>query len=192
MASAADLAKKLGNKQASAQLAALVYNSKKNPVNTDLYNWGIANYQAGNYKTADSIFCGIYESKYPTEIFGYLWCARSKQAQDDSLNSQGLAVEAYDKLAQMARGLDSTAKATGSADSIKYKSQVLSSYFFLAQYYNDIKKDKATAISYLEKVLEVDPTNATAQKFITILKAPPRKAAAPPAGGAKPKAAAGK
>ena len=192
MASASDLAKKLGNKQASAQLAALVYNSKKNPVNTDLYNWGMANYQAGNYKTADSIFCGIYESKYPTEIFGYLWCARSKQAQDDSLNSQGLAVEAYDKLAQVARGLDSTAKAAGSADSIKYKAQILSSYFFLAQYYNDTKKDKATAIAYLEKVLEVDPTNATAPKFITILKTPPRKPAAQPAAGAKPKAAAGK
>ena len=35
------------------------------------------------------------------KVFGYLWCARSKQAQDDSLNSQGLAVDAYEKLASL-------------------------------------------------------------------------------------------
>ena len=179
-AEATALAVKLNNKKALADLAAIIYASKKDPTNTDLYKWGITNYQAGNYKTSDSIFCGIYESKYPTEIFGYLWCARSKQAMDDSTGSQGLAVEAYDKLAQVARGMDSTAKAAGGADSIKYKNTIVTSYFFLAQYYNDIKKDKGTAISYLEKVLEVDPTNATASKFIGILNKPARQPAAKP------------
>ena len=179
-AQATDLAKKLGNKKAIADLAGAAYAAKANPTQTDLFNWGIANYQAGAYKTADSIFCGIYEVKYPTEIYGYLWCARSKQAQDDSTNSQGIAVEAYDRLAAFARGLDSTAKVAGTADSIKYKGTILTSYFFLAQYYNDIKKDKQTAISYLQKVLEVDPTNPTAGKFIKILTAPPRQAAAKP------------
>ncbi|MHA4809584.1 tetratricopeptide repeat protein [Flavitalea flava] len=183
---ASDLFKKKGNKMASAYWQGQLYNTLKSPVNTDLYNLGIAYYQAASYKSADSVFCGIYESKYPTEIYGYLWCARSKQAQDDSTNSQGLAVEAYDKLAQMARGLDSTAKVAGTADSVKYKTQITSSYFFLAQYYNDIKKDKQTAIGYLEKVLEVDPTNATAVKFLEMLKRPPAKQPA-----AKPKSAGG-
>jgi tetratricopeptide (TPR) repeat protein len=192
IASVTDLAKKLGNKQASADIAYLVYTTKKTPVNTDVYNWGMANYQAGNYKTADSIFCGIYVSKYPTEIYGYLWCARSKQAQDDSVGSQGIAVEAYDKLAQVARGLDSTAKAAGTADSTKYKAQIVSSYSFLATYYNNIKKDKATAIAYLEKILEVDPTNADAPRFIEILKRPAKQPAARPAAGAKSKSATGK
>lgn len=187
LASATDLAKKLNNKAALAELAYITYSSKKNPVNTDLYNWGMANYQAGNYKTADSIFCGIYESKYPTEIYGYLWCARAKQAQDDSTGSQGLAVEAYDKLAQVARGMDSTAKAAGSADSTKYKNQIVSSYSFLASYYNNTKKDKATAIAYLEKILEVDPANPDAPRFIEILKRPAKQPAAHPATGAKPK-----
>jgi len=191
MAAATDLVKKLGNKPAMAELAAIIYNSKKNPVNTDVFNWGMANYQAGNYKTADSIFCGIYESKYPTEIYGYLWCACSKQAQDDTLNSKGLAVEAYDKLAQVGRSLDSTAKAANSPDSTKYKSQVLSSYFFLAGYYNDIKKDKPAAITYMEKVLEVDPANASAARIIGMLKKKPEPATRP-AAGAKPKAAGAK
>ena len=127
-------------------------------------------------------------TKYPTEIYGYLWCARSKQAQDDTLNSQGLAVDAYRKLAEVARGLDSTAKVAGSADSTKYKTQVINSYFYLASYYNDIKKDKPVAISYMEKVLEVDPTNTTADKVIKALSAKP----APRQPAAKPKAAGAK
>ena len=192
IASATDLVKKLGNKAAAAELAAIVYNSKKNPVNTDLYNWGYANYSAGNYKTADSIFCGLYISKYPTEIYGYLWCAKSTQAEDDSLNSQGLAVEPYKKLAEMARALDSTQKAAGAADSAKYKNTIVNAYFFLAGYYNDVKKDKPTAIFYMERVLEVDPANPTAAHVIDLLKKKPQPAAKPQTGSgtAKPKAAA--
>jgi tetratricopeptide (TPR) repeat protein len=183
---AADLFKKKGNKPAYADWMGRAYVLNKNPSNTDLYNWGFANYSAGKYKTADSIFCGIYESKYPSEIFGYLWCAKSKIAEDDSLGSQGLAVDAHQKLAAMARSLDSTAKANNGPDSIKYRGQAVSSYFALAQYYNDIKKDKQSAIFYLEQVLAVDPTNPNAPKFIEILKRPARQPAA------KPKAAGGK
>lgn len=173
---AIELAKKLGNKAAAAQLAAALYKSKKDPTNADLYNYGMANYQAGNYKSADTIFCTQYESKYPNEIFGYLWCARSKQAQDDSTNSGGLAVEAYEKLAQMGRTLP---------DSAKYKAQVIQAYFYLASYYNDIKKDKQKAISYMQKVLEVDPTNASAQSIITQLSKPPKQPATKPKSGTK-------
>ena len=157
---AMDLAKQIKDKPAAAMISGAVYNSLKNPSNSDLFKYGTANYSAGNYKTADSIFCGVYESKYPNEIFGYLWCARSKQAQDDSTNSQGLAVDAYEKLAQFARA---------SPDSAKYKSQIISAYFYLASYYNDIKKDKPKAVGYMQKVLEVDPTNTSAQNIINSL-----------------------
>ena len=159
-AEAMDLAKQTNNKPAAAMISGAVYNSLKNPSNSDLFKYGTANYSAGNYKTADSIFCGVYESKYPNEIFGYLWCARSKQAQDDSTNSQGLAVDAYEKLAQFARA---------SPDSAKYKSQIVSAYFYLASYYNDIKKDKPKAVGYMQKVLEVDPSNTSAQNIINSL-----------------------
>ncbi len=169
-----DLAKTLHNKQAAAYLAGLEYSSIKNPNNSDLFKFGTANYSAGNYKTADSIFCGIYETKYPNEIYGYLWCARSKQAQDDSTNSQGLAVEAYEKLAQFGRS---------SPDSAKYKTQIVGAYFYLASYYNDIKKDKQKAISYMQKVLEVDPTNTSAPNIINALSKPPKQSAQKPKGG---------
>lgn len=179
-------AKASGHKAAYAYWLGVGYPFIKNPINTDLYNWGFANYSAGNYKTADSIFCGIYESKYPAEIFGYLWCKNSKVAEDDSTGSQGLAVEAYDKLAAMARALDSTAKAANGPDSIKYRAQAVGSYFALAQYYNDIKKDKEIAVAYLRRVLDVDPTNPNAPKFIEILTRKPKSAApAKPKAGAK-------
>ena len=165
---ALDLAKQIHNKQAAALISGAVYNSLKNPSNSDLFKFGTANYSAGNYKTADSIFCGLYETRYPNQVFGYLWCARSKQAQDDSLNSQGLAVDAYLKLAQFARS---------SADSAQFKTQIVGAYFYLASYYNDIKKDKPKAIEYMQKVLEVDPTNASAQNVIRMLTAPPKQKA---------------
>jgi tetratricopeptide (TPR) repeat protein len=169
-----ELAKQLKNKQAAAYLSGAVYNSLKNPSNSDLFKYGMSSYSAGNYKTADSIFCGVYETRYPTEIYGYLWCAKSKQAQDDSLNSQGLAVGAYEKLAQFARSIP---------DSNKYKTQVIGAYFYLASYYNDIKKDKPKAIDYMRKVLEVDPANTTAQNIITALTKPPKQPATKPKGG---------
>lgn len=165
-----DLAKELKDKQAAADITGAIYFAIKNPTNTDLYKYGYANYSAGNYKKADSIFCGTYKTKYPDQIYGYLWCAKSKQAQDDSTNSQGLAVDAYEQLAQFART---------SPDSAKYKNQVVQAYFYLASYYNDIKKDKPKAISYMQKVLEVDPTNATAKNVIDMLSKPPK--------GTKPK-----
>jgi len=93
----------------------------------------------------------------------------SKSAEDDSTGSQGLAVDAYDKLAQFARS---------SPDSAKYKGQTIEAYFYLASYSNDVKKDKPAAISYLQKVLEVDPTNATAKQFIDILTRPPARQSA--------------
>jgi len=165
-----DLAKLLHNKQGAALISGAVYTSIKTPTNTDLYNYGQANYSAGNYKTADSIFCGVYESRYPTEIFGYLWCARSRQAEDDSLMSQGLAVGPYEKLAQFARS---------SPDSVKYKNSIVGAYFYLASYYNDVKKDKQKAIYYMKQVLEVDPTNEPARNVIDMLNKPSKAGTKP-------------
>ncbi|MFM7838745.1 MAG: hypothetical protein ACKO6K_04200, partial [Chitinophagaceae bacterium] len=165
IARAAALAKKMGNRKKEADWLGVAYALNKNPSQNDLYNWGLAHYQAGNYTTSDSIFCGLYQSKYPNQIFGYLWCARSKQAMDDSSNSNGLAVEAYKVLAEKARQFDP----------VKFKSQAISSYFYLVQYYNDVAKNKEVAISYCDSVLRVDSTNADAIRVKTILTGPPPK-----------------
>jgi Tfp pilus assembly protein PilF len=160
---AAALAKKAGNRVAEAKYLGQAYALKKTPNNVDLYNWGFSNYQATQYKTADSIFA-VYIEKYPNEIFGYLWRARSNQAMDTTM-AQGLAVPHYEKLAEMARSLDP----------VKYKGQAVSAYFYLVQYYNDIKKDKSTAVKYVDKVIEVDPANPDAARIKEVLNKPAKK-----------------
>jgi tetratricopeptide (TPR) repeat protein len=170
----AALAKRLGNRAEEANWLGIAYAMDKNPTQTDLYNWGYAHYQAANYAKADSIFCNAYQTKYPNEIYGYLWCARSREAQDTTWQS-GIAVEPYEKLAAMAIQLDSA----------KYKTQALNALFKLAGYYNDIKKDKDAAIASMDKVLAFDPTNADAIRIKEILTRPPARA---PATKPKPKA----
>jgi tetratricopeptide (TPR) repeat protein len=106
-----------------------------------------------------------------------LYCMRSKALEDDSVGSQGLAIDAEIKLAEFGRAKDSIAKAANSKDSIQYKKYVVDCYSRLAFYYNNQKNDKAQAIFWLEKILEVEPENADAPKYIKALKAPPKRVA---------------
>lgn len=178
MAKAAVFAKKSGNRAQEAKWQGMYYKTKKVPNNKDLYDWGFANYQAGNYPLSDSIWVA-YIAKYPTEIFGYLWRARNSFAADTTMQS-GMMVQPYEKLAEASRTMDTA----------KNKRYAVEAYFRLASYYNDVKKDKASAISNIKKLLEVDPANANAQQVLTVLEKsgsrPPStpKANTPPA---KPK-----
>lgn len=177
LAQATALANKLNDKKALAAIARIVYMGIKDPTNSDLYKWGMANYQAGLWQTADSIFCGIYETKYPDEVYGYLWCYRTKRQEDDSVGSQGIAVEAEEKFAAWGRAKDSVARATGNKDSTLYKHYVVECYSLLAFYYNNTKNDRETAIMWLKKILEVEPENADAPRYIKALTPKPRPAA---------------
>ena len=170
MSDAATFANKIGNRTEQANWLGKIYSTKKDPTNRDLFDWGIASYQAKNYVTADSIFCGIYSTKYPTELFGYLWCARAAGAQDTT-QEKGLAVEPYKRLITFA----DTARD-------KYKATLLSAHSYLASYYANTAKNKDSAIASLEKILELDPDNADAKKYIAVLKAPaaaPRQSTTP-------------
>lgn len=163
---AAALAKKMGDRKQEANWLGVAYNLKPNPTQTDLYNWGMAHYQAADYVVADSIFCNVYESKYPDQIYGYLWCARSIQAGDTTMQDERFA-PAQEKLAEMAIKLDS----------VKYKAQAVGAWAALTSYYNDVKKDPKTALSYIDRILALDPSNAFANQVKPIL----QKAASKPA-----------
>ena len=165
---AAALAKKMGDRKQEANWLGIAYNLKAAPTQTDLYNWGYAHYQAANYATADSIFCGLYQTKFPDQIYGYLWCARAKQAMDTTMTT-GIAAPAYEKLAEMSIKLDSS----------KYKAQAVSAWTYLTTYYNDAKKDSKTALTYVEKILQVDPTNQFANAAKPILQKASSKPATP-------------
>jgi len=177
MTEAAALAAKSGNKLEQANWAKQIYAMKKDPSNRDLYDLGYANYQAGNFATADSIFCGVYTAKYPTEVFGYLWCARAAAAQDTT-QEKGLAVEPYKRLIAYA----DTAKD-------KYKATLIQAHGYLASYYANVAKQKDSAITQLEAIVELDPTNADAPKYIRALKEPaqqPKAASSTKSAATKP------
>lgn len=157
---AANLAKKLGDRNQQANWLGIAYKMKKNPTQTDLYNWGMAYYQAANYQASDSIFCSVYKSKYPNEIFGYLWCARSKGAQDTT-GEKGTAVQAYEDLIRFA----DTARD-------KYKGTLVQAHGYLASYYANVTKNKDSAIAQLQGILDIDSTNADAKKYLEQLKKP--------------------
>lgn len=83
------------------------------------------------------------------------------QAKDTSLEL-GLAVIEYEKLADAGKRIDS----------VKFKNQIVQAYGIIASYQNNIKKDKAAAIAYLQKILDIDPTNTSAKEFIEVLSRP--------------------
>lgn len=173
---AAALAKKLGDRKQEASWLGKAYRMDKNPTQTDLYNWGMAHYQAGNYDSSINLFCNVYQSKYPNEIFGYLWCARSWLGKDSTLAIPGGA-EAYEQLAQKAMSIDST----------KYRNQAVNALFVLTTWANDVKKDPKAALSYVNRILEIDPANPNAPRIRDILQKAVNRPAQPQKQEAKPK-----
>ena len=67
-------------------------------------------------------------------------------------------------------------------DKVKFKNQAIESSKLLAGYYNNIKKNKDSALAYLQKGLEFDPTNSSILELIDYLKKAPK----PKTGGTKP------
>jgi hypothetical protein len=48
------------------------------------------------------------------------------------------------------------------SDKVKNKSTLITAYGYLAGYAANIKKDLPTAITYLDKIIEIDPNNQDA------------------------------
>lgn len=131
----------------------------------EIFQIALPFYLGGNYPKADSLF-KAYATAFPDSIYGYYWSALALSRIDTTME-QGLAIPQFEKALHIAE-----------TDKIRYKSQGLQASSTLAAYYNNIKGDKATAITYLQKGLEFDPTNANLQNFLKILQTPV-KAVAP-------------
>lgn len=141
-----------------------------------LVNLGIPFYYGSDFKRADSLFTA-YNKAFPDSIYGYLWSSRAN-IQMDTAMAMGLAVPAYDNTLRVAE-TDKTRDL--------YKSSGTQAAGYLAVYYNNIKKDKATAQSYVDRGLALDASNGTLlsiQKALNAQKAPARgggtSATAPP------------
>ena len=101
----------------------------------------------------------------------------------DSTGELGLAVPSYEQ---------AIAIGEKEADKEKVKNQLLGAYKYFIEYYYNVKKDQATALSYVDKAIAIDPADtqlAANREFISKNdpKAPPKKPT-PPKTPAKPKA----
>lgn len=135
------------------------YVNNPKATNLDLFNWGLEHYRAKEYDKADSVF-GLYVAAYPEQGYGYYWQARSKALLDTAM-TQGIAVPVYQKLVEVIG--DKVNEGTN-------KKWLIDAYNYLAAYRTNAEKDYEAAIEYFEKVLELDPGNADASKYISMLK----------------------
>jgi tetratricopeptide (TPR) repeat protein len=136
----------------------LYYTGNDKATNLDLFNWGLASFRNSDFTMADSVF-GMYIAKYPEQGFGYYWQARSNAAIDSTME-QGLAIPIYQKLIEVIGN---------KTDDQNNKKWLIEAYGYLAAYETNTKKNYAEAVDYFEKLLQVDPENADAKKYITVL-----------------------
>ncbi len=134
-------------------------NALKVPLNNvDIFNWGVASYNAKEYPMADSIF-GMYAAKYPDQTFGYYWRARSNAAMDTAMES-GIAIPHYESLIAVAE------KDTLNANNRKW---LIQAYGYIAAFKVNKEKMYNDALVYYDKILALDPANGDAEKYKEML-----------------------
>lgn len=174
---ASEMYKKINDRARSAEWLTKILTFKPDYSKVDLYYAGFENFYAEKYTSADSI-ATLYKTKFPDDLQGYYLAFRSKWSADTAAISSGIPSEApvadATKLIELAE-----------TDKAKYKQSLLVAYGYMAGYQANNLKDYAAAITWLEKILEVDPSNADAAANIEVLKnalnKPKQKPAAPAA-----------
>ena len=124
---------------------------RKNYSNLDLYNAGYDYFRAGRFDSSVIVF-NKYTAKYPDDVFGYYMIAKANSGID-STRTLGLAFNSYTKAIEVGEK---------APDISKVKDQLAGSYIYMSQYYFEVKKDKSTATSYVDKALAIDPANGIA------------------------------
>jgi Tfp pilus assembly protein PilF len=94
----------------------------------------------------------------PAMAIGFSWRAKTK-ANLDPDQTQGLAKPDFEKVVEI-----------GSVNPEKNKNDLYDAYNYMASYFYNVKHDKATTITYYEKMLQLKPDDATVKENLTILK----------------------
>ena len=121
---------------------------------------GYNDLRGGNFVSADSVF-KLYQNKYPSDVYGWYLGARAEEGIDSS-GEKGLAKPLYEKVIAIA---DTT------QDKASIKGFVIPAYRYMVAYYYNTKHNTDSAIVYNNKILEIDPTNATSLKTKDALEA---------------------
>ena len=126
-----------------------VLNVKKSPSKTDLYNAGYNYYRTGNFQPSIDIF-SLYSQRFADDIFGYYMMGKANWGIDTTM-AQGLANAPFEKAIELGEA---------SPDKSKVKNQLLGSYKYMIAWAANIKKDKVLALSFCDRALLVEPTDA--------------------------------
>jgi len=179
-----DFAKAKNNKIMEGNLRLLQSANRKTPNPSDAFFTGLAFYLGADYKRADSLF-KLYIASFPDSLYGHYYDARANLAMDTTLS-----VEPY--LANMVSGFKKTLD-IAVTNKEKFKNQAVASSQFLAAIYNNTKKNRDSAIYFLQRGLQFDPANTTLADFLKELQKPAGKPAkgtpGKPTGSTKPNAA---
>lgn len=132
----------------AANTYAKVISVKPNFTNVDLFNAGYNFYAANKFDSSNRYFT-IFTEKYPDDILGYYMLGNAS-AVIDSTNELGLAIPHYQKTIEL-----------GEKDLEKpnTKNRLLVAYRYFLGYYFNYKKDKDSALVYVNKALELDPND---------------------------------
>lgn len=108
-------------------------------------------------EAADSVFA-LVAQQAPESYLGELWRARTNSAMDPE-TTQGLAKPFYEKVTEMLLAKNEP----------KYNSALIECYSYLGYYYL-LKSDYSTSKEFWNKILAIDPNNATAKKALDGIK----------------------
>ena len=142
-------AKKCAKQEADMRLA--IYNTRKSPNPAGIFNVALAYQQAGEFPKADSLYA-VYNTAFPDSIFGYLRRGRLAFTQDSTMS-----VEPY--ITNLLQNYQKTLS-IALTDKIRYKSMGTEAALILAGYYNNVRKARDTAESYVDTGLSIDSTHA--------------------------------
>ena len=141
--------KKCPKQEADMRLA--IYNTRKSPNPAGLFNIALAYQQAGELPKADSLYT-IYNIAFPDSIYGYIRRGRINYTLDTTMTQEPFVTNL---LQNYRKTLDISL-----SDKIRYKSFGTESALILAGYYNNVKKSRDTAESYVDTGLLIDSTNS--------------------------------
>jgi len=158
-----------------------VISVKSNFTNVDLFNAGYNFYIVDAYDSSSRYF-KLYTEKYPDDIMGYYMLGNAYSVID-STSELGLAIPYFQKTIEI-----------GEADTTRpnVKTRLMVAYKFFLGYYFNYKKNKDSALIYVDKALLLDPTDESMisnKEFIMKYdpNAAPKQAAKKPQGQAATK-----
>jgi len=132
----------------AAKVYGKVIDVKPNYSNVDLFNAGYNFYIVDAYDSSNKYF-NLYKEKYPDDIMGYYMLGNAYSVID-STSALGLAIPYFHKTIEI-----------GEADTTKpnAKNRLMVAYKFFIGYYFNTKKDKDSALIYVDKALVLDPAD---------------------------------